>query len=83
VACRITRPVQVFLAAGEFEYAARPAGTQPAPQTNSPPPGNGSEWSSYSAITDEQRIQRMIDELRRVREHCEPKSNHIFAICIT
>jgi hypothetical protein len=27
------------------------------------------------AVTDEQRLQQMIDELRRMRERCEPKSN--------
>lgn len=26
-------------------------------------------------VTDEQRLQQMIDELRRMRERCEPKSN--------
>jgi hypothetical protein len=26
-------------------------------------------------VTYEQRLQQMIDELRRMREHCEPKSN--------
>jgi hypothetical protein len=26
-------------------------------------------------VTDEQRLQEMIDQLRRMREHCEPKSN--------
>ncbi|MEU7873498.1 hypothetical protein [Dactylosporangium sp. NPDC049140] len=26
-------------------------------------------------MTDEQRLQQMIDELRRMRERCEPKSN--------
>jgi hypothetical protein len=26
-------------------------------------------------VTDEQRLQQMIDELRRMREYCEPKSN--------
>ncbi|GAA3295273.1 hypothetical protein GCM10020218_075970 [Dactylosporangium vinaceum] len=28
-----------------------------------------------SGVTDEQRLQQMIDELRRMRERCEPKSN--------
>lgn len=26
-------------------------------------------------VTDEQRLQQMIDELRRMRDRCEPKSN--------
>ncbi|MDG4793497.1 hypothetical protein [Micromonospora sp. WMMD1082] len=26
-------------------------------------------------MTDEQRLQQMIDELRRMRERCEPKSH--------
>jgi hypothetical protein len=26
-------------------------------------------------VTDEQKLQQMIDELRRMREQCEPKSN--------
>jgi hypothetical protein len=28
-----------------------------------------------SAMTDEQRLQQMVDELRRIGERCEPKSN--------
>jgi hypothetical protein len=26
-------------------------------------------------MTDEQRLQQMIDDLRRMRDECEPKSN--------
>lgn len=26
-------------------------------------------------VTEEQKLQQMIDELRRLRERCEPKSN--------
>ena len=26
-------------------------------------------------VTDEQRLQEMIEQLRRMREQCEPKSN--------
>jgi hypothetical protein len=26
-------------------------------------------------VADELRLQQMIDELRRMRDHCEPKSN--------
>ena len=26
-------------------------------------------------VTDEQRLQQMLDELRRMRERCEPKEN--------
>jgi len=28
-----------------------------------------------SSVTEQQRLQQMIDELRRMRERCEPKSN--------
>jgi len=27
------------------------------------------------SVTERQRLQQMIDELRRIRERCEPKSN--------
>ena len=27
------------------------------------------------SVTEDERLQQMIDELRRMREHCEPKSN--------
>jgi hypothetical protein len=27
------------------------------------------------SVTEQQRLQQMIDELRRMRERCEPKSN--------
>jgi hypothetical protein len=27
------------------------------------------------AVTERQRLQQMIDDLRRMRERCEPKSN--------
>lgn len=32
-------------------------------------------WTTMIGVTDEQRLQQMIDELRRMRERCEPKSN--------
>lgn len=28
-----------------------------------------------SSVTEQQRLRQMIDELRRMRERCEPKSN--------
>jgi hypothetical protein len=28
-----------------------------------------------TGVTDEQRLQQMIDDVRRMRERCEPKSN--------
>ena len=28
-----------------------------------------------STVTDQERLQQMIDELRRMRDGCEPKSN--------
>ena len=37
---------------------------------------NNGERIAVMAATDEtERLQGMIDDLRRMREHCEPKSN--------
>lgn len=51
-------------------------------------PADSTQWKAVAAIertrpgrlacgvTDEARLQQMIDELRQMRERCEPKSNH-------
>lgn len=36
---------------------------------------SGEVFSEASYVTDSERLQQMIDDLRRMREHCEPKSN--------